>query len=71
MLELSVKFLLSYFVGSVMGSMLVGWFRGGVDSGSMGSGNAGATNALRSANNTASTVAGATKKSSLLPEPVS
>ena len=47
MLELSVKFLLSYFVGSVMGSMLVGWFRGGVDIRTVGSGNAGGTNALR------------------------
>jgi len=47
MLELSVKFLLSYFVGSVMGSMVVGWFRGGVDIRTMGSGNAGGTNALR------------------------
>ena len=47
MLELSVKFLLSYFVGSVMGSMLIGWFRGGVDIRTMGSGNAGGTNALR------------------------
>jgi glycerol-3-phosphate acyltransferase PlsY len=47
MLELSVKFLLSYFIGSVMGSMLVGWFRGGVDIRTMGSGNAGGTNALR------------------------
>jgi len=47
MLELSVKFLLSYFVGSVMGSMLVGRFRGGVDIRTMGSGNAGGTNALR------------------------
>jgi glycerol-3-phosphate acyltransferase PlsY len=47
MLELSVKFLLSYFIGSVMGSMVVGWFRGGVDIRTMGSGNAGGTNALR------------------------
>jgi len=47
MLELSVKFLLSYFVGSVMGSMVVGWLRGGVDIRTMGSGNAGGTNALR------------------------
>ena len=47
MLELSVKFLLSYFVGSVMGSMVIGWFRGGVDIRTMGSGNAGGTNALR------------------------
>ena len=47
MLELSVKFLLSYFIGSVMGSMVVGWIRGGVDIRTMGSGNAGGTNALR------------------------
>ena len=47
MLELGVKFLLSYFVGSVMGSMVVGWLRGGVDIRTMGSGNAGGTNALR------------------------
>jgi glycerol-3-phosphate acyltransferase PlsY len=47
MLELSVKFLLSYFVGSVMGSMVVGRLRGGVDIRTMGSGNAGGTNALR------------------------
>ncbi len=47
MLELSVKFLLSYFIGSVMGSMLVGRLRGGVDIRTMGSGNAGGTNALR------------------------
>jgi glycerol-3-phosphate acyltransferase PlsY len=47
MLELGVKFLLSYFIGSVMGSMVVGWLRGGVDIRTMGSGNAGGTNALR------------------------
>jgi glycerol-3-phosphate acyltransferase PlsY len=47
MLELSVKFLLSYFIGSVMGSLVVGRFRGGVDIRTMGSGNAGGTNALR------------------------
>lgn len=47
MLELSVKFLISYFIGSVMGSMVVGWIRGGVDIRTMGSGNAGGTNALR------------------------
>lgn len=47
MLELSVKFLLSYFIGSVMGSMVIGWLRGGVDIRTMGSGNAGGTNALR------------------------
>ena len=47
MLELGVKFLLSYFAGSVMGSIVVGWLRGGVDIRTMGSGNAGGTNALR------------------------
>lgn len=47
MLELSVKFLLSYFIGSVMGSMVVGRLHGGVDIRTMGSRNAGGTNALR------------------------
>jgi len=47
MLELGVKFLLSYFVGSFLGSMIVGRLRGGVDIRTMGSGNAGGTNALR------------------------
>lgn len=47
MLELGVKFLLSYFLGSVMGANVVGALRGGVDIRAMGSGNAGATNALR------------------------
>lgn len=47
MLELGVKFLLAYFVGSLLGSMIVGRLRGGVDIRTMGSGNAGGTNALR------------------------
>jgi glycerol-3-phosphate acyltransferase PlsY len=47
MLELGVKFLISYFIGSVMGAMVVGKLRGGVDIRTMGSGNAGGTNALR------------------------
>ncbi len=47
MLELSIKFLLSYFAGSVMGALLMGRLRGGVDIRTMGSGNAGGTNALR------------------------
>jgi glycerol-3-phosphate acyltransferase PlsY len=47
MLELGVKFLLSYFLGSIMGAMLMGRLRGGVDIRTMGSGNAGGTNALR------------------------
>ena len=47
MLELGVKFLISYFIGSLMGAMIVGAIRGGVDIRTMGSGNAGGTNALR------------------------
>lgn len=47
MLELGVKFLISYFLGSLMGSMIMGKLRGGVDIRTMGSGNAGGTNALR------------------------
>ena len=47
MLELGVKFLLSYFVGSCLGSMIVGRLRGGIDIRTLGSGNAGGTNALR------------------------
>ncbi len=47
MLELGTKFLISYFLGSLMGSMIMGRLRGGVDIRTMGSGNAGGTNALR------------------------
>ena len=47
MLELGVKFLISYLLGSLMGSLLVGSLRGGVDIRDLGSGNAGGTNALR------------------------
>jgi len=47
MLELAIKFLLSYFLGSIMGSMVMGRIRGGIDIRTMGSGNAGGTNALR------------------------
>ena len=47
MLELGIKFLLSYFLGSIMGSMVIGRLHGGVDIRTMGSGNAGGTNALR------------------------
>ncbi len=46
-LELGVKFLISYFIGSLMGAMIMGKLRGGVDIRTMGSGNAGGTNALR------------------------
>jgi glycerol-3-phosphate acyltransferase PlsY len=46
MLELGVKVLIAYLLGTLMGSLLLGRLRG-VDIRSMGSGNAGATNALR------------------------
>jgi glycerol-3-phosphate acyltransferase PlsY len=46
MLELGVKLLLAYLLGTVLGSLLLGRLRG-VDIRSMGSGNAGATNAMR------------------------
>jgi glycerol-3-phosphate acyltransferase PlsY len=42
-----IKILLAYLLGSVVGSLVVGRLRGGVDVRKMGSGNAGATNALR------------------------
>ena len=47
MLELGIKFLICYFLGSLMGAMIVGKLRGGIDIRTMGSGNAGGTNALR------------------------
>lgn len=47
MLELALKSLLSYLVGSLNGALIVGKFSGGVDIRSVGSGNAGGTNALR------------------------
>jgi glycerol-3-phosphate acyltransferase PlsY len=46
-LELGVKTLLAYLLGSLIGSLAVGQLRGGVDIRTMGSGNAGGTNALR------------------------
>jgi glycerol-3-phosphate acyltransferase PlsY len=46
MLELGVKILAAYLLGTVLGSLVLGRLRG-VDIRSMGSGNAGATNALR------------------------
>jgi glycerol-3-phosphate acyltransferase PlsY len=45
--ELLVKAVLGYLLGSIVGSLLVGRLRGGVDIRRLGSGNAGATNALR------------------------
>ncbi|MBN1239971.1 MAG: glycerol-3-phosphate 1-O-acyltransferase PlsY [Gammaproteobacteria bacterium] len=47
MIELGIKFTLAYLLGSVLGSLIVGWLRGGVDIRNLGSGNAGGTNALR------------------------
>lgn len=47
MIDLLLKVLLSYLLGSIVGSQLVGRLKGGVDIRKMGSGNAGATNALR------------------------
>jgi acyl phosphate:glycerol-3-phosphate acyltransferase len=46
MLELGVKVLIAYLLGTLLGSLILGRVRG-VDIRSMGSGNAGATNALR------------------------
>jgi len=46
-IDLILKVLISYLLGSVIGSLLVGRLRGGVDIRTMASGNAGATNALR------------------------
>jgi len=46
MLELGLKFTLAYLLGGVLGSLCVGHFRG-VDIRTVGSGNPGGTNALR------------------------
>ena len=47
MIELLLKVFASYLVGSLIGSLIVGRLRGGVDIRTLGSGNAGGTNALR------------------------
>ncbi len=47
MLELGLKFTRAYLLGSILGSLVVGQLRGGVDIRQLGSGNAGGTNALR------------------------
>jgi glycerol-3-phosphate acyltransferase PlsY len=46
MLELGIKLVAAYFLGSIVGALFIGSFRG-VDIRTMGSGNAGGTNALR------------------------
>lgn len=47
MLELGLKFTLAYLAGGVMGALVVGRLRGGIDIRGEGSGNLGGTNALR------------------------
>lgn len=47
MISLIVKAVLAYLFGSIIGSLVVGRLRGGVDIRKLGSGNAGGTNALR------------------------
>lgn len=47
MLELGIKTLVAYLLGSLIGSLIVGRLRGGVDIRKLGSGNPGSTNALR------------------------
>jgi glycerol-3-phosphate acyltransferase PlsY len=47
MIELGLKVTLAYLLGSVLGSLLVGFCYGGVDIRKLGSGNPGGTNALR------------------------
>ncbi len=46
MLELGAKSLIAYFLGAILGSLVIGRFRG-IDIRTMGSGNAGGTNAMR------------------------
>ena len=46
-MDFTLKVVLAYLLGSVVGSLLVGRLRGGVDIRRLGSGNPGSTNALR------------------------
>ena len=46
-MDFALKVLLAYLLGSVIGSLVVGRLRGGVDIRQLGSGNPGSTNALR------------------------
>jgi glycerol-3-phosphate acyltransferase PlsY len=47
LLDLASKTILAYLIGSLLGSLIIGKLRGGVDIRTLGSGNAGGTNALR------------------------
>ncbi|MDE0856752.1 MAG: glycerol-3-phosphate 1-O-acyltransferase PlsY [Nevskia sp.] len=47
MIELLLKLLAAYLIGGLMGGDVMRWLRGGVDLRQSGSGNVGATNALR------------------------
>lgn len=47
MIELALKSILAYLLGSIMGGHVIGRWRGGIDLRLAGSGNVGATNALR------------------------
>jgi glycerol-3-phosphate acyltransferase PlsY len=47
LLDFAVKVLIAYLLGSLLGSLIIGKVRGGVDIRTLGSGNAGGTNALR------------------------
>ena len=46
-MDFGFKILLAYLLGSIVGSLVLGRLKGGVDIRQMGSGNAGATNAMR------------------------
>ncbi len=46
-MDFTIKVVLAYLLGSVVGSLVVGRLRGGVDIRKLGSGNPGSTNALR------------------------
>jgi len=47
LLDFALKTILAYLIGSLLGSLIIGKLRGGVDIRKLGSGNAGGTNALR------------------------
>jgi glycerol-3-phosphate acyltransferase PlsY len=47
LLDFVLKCFLAYLLGSLLGSLIIGRLRGGVDIRTLGSGNAGGTNALR------------------------